>query len=87
MCSSCCQVYVVISGTGAYNDFQLFGSVEHFGIHHVAADDDGVYVLYGLQQFGLFAVFLQQHQLVACCFYFLTDAVYSHFGKRLICCN
>ena len=37
--------------------------------------------LYGLQQFGLFAVFLQQHQLVACCFYFLTDAVYSHFGK------
>ena len=85
--SSCFQVHIVITGTGTHHNLQFLGGIQHFSINDVTADNDSVGIFHSLQQLGFFAIFLQQHEFVTCCFYFSTDTVYCHFGKRFVCCN
>ena len=81
------EVHVVIAGPGADNDLQLLGGIEHLGVHHIAADDEGVGVGYCCEQFCFFAIFLQQGQFITGCFYLFADAVHGNFGERLIGCD
>ena len=85
--SSCFQVHIVITGTGTHHNLQFLGGIQHFSINDVTADNDSVGIFHSLQQLGFFTIFLQQHEFVTCCFYFFTDTVYCHFGKRFVCCN
>ena len=83
----CCgQVYIVISGSGTYHDFQFFCCVKYFCVDHIAADDERVGIFDSFQQFGFFAVFFQQDEFVTCSFYFFADAIHCNFGKWLIGC-
>lgn len=82
----CGQVDIVVAGSGTYYDFQVLGSVEHFGVDNVAAHDDAVDIFHGVEQFGLFAVFFEEYQLHAGAFYFFANAFYRNGGKGLICC-
>ena len=80
------QVYVVDARAGTYYNLQLPGSIEHFGVYDVAANDDGVGIGHRFQQFSLLAILFQQDQFVTGCFCFFTDTVDSHFGERFVCC-
>ena len=80
------EVNVVVTGTGAYHNLQLFGSVEHLGIHLVRADDECVSILHSVQQLCLLRIFLEQSQLVAGSFHFFSDALDSCSCERLFCC-
>jgi len=81
------QVHIVIPRTGTHYDFQLFGGIQNLGINNVAADNNGIGIFHGFQQFCLIAIFLQQGKFIACCFNFFANTVYCNFCKRLVCCN
>ena len=80
------EVDVVETGTCAHHNLQLLGGVEHLSVALVGADDEGVGIFHGLEQLGLLGVFLEQHELVAGCLYFLAYALYSCSCERLLCC-
>ena len=80
------QIHVIVTGPGTNYNLQLLGCIEHFRIDDITTDNDGIGIFHSFQQFGFLAIFFQQSQFVTCCFYLITDAVYGHFGKRLIGC-
>ena len=86
MGSGSSQVDVVETGTGTHHDLQLLGSVEDLGIGLVRTNDHGIDILHGVEQLSFLSVFLEQHQLVACTFNFLTYALDSCCCKGLLCC-
>ena len=51
------EVYIVVACTGTYHDLELLGGIEHLGIDHIAADNDGIGIGHGSQQVGLIAIF------------------------------
>ena len=80
------EVYIVITCACTDNNLQLLGGVKDFGVHHIAADDEGVGIGHCLQQLGLFAIFLQQGEFIPCCFYLFADAVHGYLRERLVGC-
>ena len=80
------QVDVIVTGSGTNHYLQLLGGIQHFGIDHVTADNDCIHILDCLQQFGLFTVFFQQDQFIACPFHYFADTFHSYRCERFICC-
>ena len=81
------QVDVVVTGTGAYDDFQLLGGGKDGLVHLVGADDEGVGVGHGVEQLLLFSVFLQECQLGAGLFHHFADAADGDGGEGFFGCN
>ena len=80
------EVDVVVAGTGADDDLQLLGSVEHLGVDLVRTDDHGISILDGVKQLSLLSIFLEQHELMAGCLHFCFDTIHSSGCKRFLCC-
>ena len=87
VCRGGSQVDVVIAGTGAHDDFQVFGGVEHLGVDDVAAHDDAFDIFHGFEQFGFFTVFFEEHQFQSGTFDFFFDTFYRNGCKRFVGCN
>ena len=77
------QVDVVVTGTGANDDFQFLGGGDYFGRHFVAADNQPVGIFHGRQQIGLVRIFFQQGQFVTRPFNDFAYSVDRRFRKRL----
>ena len=60
------EVYVVIAGTGAHDDFQFGGSRHHFVVDFVGAHDQCCCVSNGFEELGFFSVGFQEFHLIAC---------------------
>ena len=69
---------VVITGTGAYYDFQLGSGIHNLGVDFVGTDNQTVGALDSLEQVGTCA-FLNYLQ-------FVTGSV-NHIGNSLDCCG
>ena len=82
---SCGQVDIIISGPGAYNDFQLLGGIEHCCVDFVAAHNERVDVRYGVQQLLAVGVFLQKEQFSSLALDNFTDSRDSHRSERFFC--
>lgn len=84
MGGGCGEVDVIVSGTGAYDDLEVAGCVEHLGVDLVGADDERVGIGDGGEKVGAGGVFLKEGELVAGVFDDLADAVDCHSGKWLL---
>ena len=87
MSGSCIQVHIVVTSTGTHHNLQLLGSIQHLIVHFVAADNQGIGILHGIQKLSLLGIFLQQGQFIACCLYLLADTFHSYGCERLFCSN
>ena len=83
----CAEIDVVVTGTGTNDDLQLLGGIEHLGIDLVGAYDEGVDILHGIEQLLLLGVFLEQCQLMACCFNLFANTFDGSCCERLLGCN
>lgn len=75
------EVDIVVTGTGAYHDFQILTGFDNFGVDFVGTDDDGVHVGYGCEEFFLFGVFFKQHYFVAYGLENVLNTLNGHGGK------
>ena len=66
---------------------KLLGSIQHFGIDHVTADNNCIHIFDSLQQFSLLAIFFQQDQFITCTFHYFADTFHSYRCERFICCH
>ena len=81
------QVDVVEACTCTHHNLQLLGSIEHLSIALVRTDDERIGILHSIEQLSLLSVFLEEHQLVASAFNFLTNTFNSSGCEGLFCCN
>ena len=85
--SSSSQVDIIITGTGANDDLEVLGSVEHLGISLVRTDNHRIHILHSIEKLSLLCIFFEQHQFVACSLYFFLNALDSSCCEWLFCCN
>ena len=85
--SSSSQVDIIITCTGANDNLEVLGCVEHLGISLVRTDNHRVYILHCIEKLSLLCIFFEQHQFVACSLYFFLNAVHSSCCEWLFCCN
>ena len=81
------QVQVVESGTRTHHNLQVLGSVQHLGIHLVAAHNQRVSIAHSLKQLALLCIFLKQRQFITRRFNHLSDALHRSGGKGLFRSN
>ena len=86
MCGCSSEVDVVVTGTGTYDDFQVFGGIQYFCVDDVAAYDETLYIFYSVDQFGFFTIFFKKRQFHTGVFYLFSDTFYGNGCKRFICC-
>ena len=86
MSSSLGQVNVVVASTGADDNLQLLGSVKHFLVDLVAANNQTSGIGNGGNHVGLGA-FLNQHELVASGLDNFLDALDCYRSKGFLSCN
>ena len=80
------EVDVVVTGTCANHNFQLGSCGKNLFVDFVAADDEGVDILHGVEKLLLRGVFFQKSQFIASFVGDFADAVDGNFGKRLFGC-
>ena len=83
-CGSGGQVHVVVTGTGAYDDFEFRGGGDDLGGHLIGTDDEGVHIGHGGNQVFLGGIFFKQSDLVATAFEDVLNAVHRINGERLL---
>ena len=81
------EVDVVITGTGAHHNLQLFGGVEYLGVYLVGTDDECVGILDGIEQLCFLRILLQQGQFVSCSLNLGLYTLHRCCGEGLFCCN
>ena len=81
------QVEVVETGAGAHDDLQVLGGFHDGGRHFVGADDQGVGIGDGGDQFGFTGIFFEQGEGMSVLFGDLADAVHGGLRKGFLRSN
>ena len=85
--SSSSQVDIIITSTGANDNLEVLGCVEHLGISLVRTDNHRIHILHGIEKLSLLCIFFEQYEFIACSLYFFLNALDSSCCEWLFCCN